>query len=119
MIELDHRERDRRGAPSASCQLSDLDDPGQAMVGEQALEPLARAVRIAGQHDLALGAAQLGDVGDHRLVDVGALRPLRREIAGRVDRRSRSTAALSGSWNGVTRCSGRAATSASHSSRDR
>ena len=108
VIELDHRERDRPAGAQRLLPGLDLDDLGQAMIGEQALEPLARAVRIAGEHHLALGAAQVGDMGDDRLVDVGALRPLRREIARRVDPEVERPRRSPGSWNGVTRCSGRA-----------
>ncbi len=58
----------------------------QPMVGEQAGQALARANRVACQHDLTALLAQRGDVIGHRLVDIGVLRPLRREIARRVDR---------------------------------
>ena len=62
----------------------------------------------------------VGDMVDDRFVDVGALRPLRREIARRRRRRSRCTVALSGSWNGVTQVERpRRRRAPSHSSRVR
>ena len=84
VIELDHGERDA-GRAQRLLPAFGLGGLGQPVVGEQALQPLARARRVAGEHDLAALPALLGDMGDDRLVDVRALRPLRREIARRID----------------------------------
>ena len=89
------------------------------MIGEQARQPLARARRIAGEHDLALARAQLGDMLDHGFVDIGALRPLGREIARRVDLEIEHRRAFGLVERGREVDRAGRPTSASHSSRDR
>ena len=94
VVELDDGERDLALGGGAQRLLPAVHLGGlrQAVVGEQALQPLARAGRIAGQHDLlASPRRSVGDMVDHRLVDVGVLRPLRREVAGRRRPRNRCT----------------------------
>jgi hypothetical protein len=55
------------------------------MILEQSLQPLARADRIAGQHDLAAVPLKSADMAGHRLVHIGVLGALRREVAGGID----------------------------------
>src|SRR3546814_7026392 len=55
------------------------------MIGEQSLQPIARAFAVARENDPLPGLAQLGDMGGDRLIDIGLRRPLRREIARGVD----------------------------------
>ena len=86
----DQRRMPLSAAPSASCQLSAERAPVQAVIGEQAGQPLARAVRIAGEDRLlARLAGSLARCVDDRLVDVGARGALGREIARADRRRSR------------------------------
>ncbi len=59
-------------------------DALDAMIGQQARQPFARADRIAGDHDLAV-LAQLGDVLADRFVDIRVLRAFGCEIAGAID----------------------------------
>ena len=80
------------------------------MVLEQAAEAFARAAGVAGEHDLAAALAQVGDVLGDGLVDIGLLRPLRREIAGGLDAEVDRCAAIPGSGKGEARWMGRSAT---------
>src|SRR4051794_12735000 len=55
------------------------------MVFEQAAEPLASALGVAREHDLVAALAKRRDVLGDRLIDIGLLGALGREIARRLD----------------------------------
>jgi hypothetical protein len=87
MVEAEHGEDGAATRRGAECFLPAVGGgkAGDAMIGEQAGQALARAGRIAGDHHLLLGAAQGVDMLADRLIDIGVLRAFRREIARAVD----------------------------------
>src|SRR3546814_7159055 len=54
------------------------------MIGEQSLQPFACAHGIAGDDHLFVRTLERGDMLPNGLIDIGVLRPLRREVAGVV-----------------------------------
>src|SRR3546814_1554952 len=87
-------------------------------LGQQAGKPFPRPARIAGDDDLLLCPLERGDMLAHRLIDIGVLRPLRREVAGAIHCEVEDGGALR-FMEGVVACIGPSGGKGGHSSASR